>query len=221
MAPSSRSSAGDDRILSYHDAILLRSDLVDLSSPSFLSDRVLHFYFTHLSLSLPHSVLLLPPSLSFLLSVSPIPLPELDLPSKTLILFPVNDNPEASLPNGGSHWSLLVYFRPAGEFVHHDSSGGMNSPHAKALYRNVRHLVGGGGAEATYVEGFTPQQRNGYDCGVYVMAIAKVICEWKGDSGEEKWFGALREEVDEESVRRLRMEVLALVRSLMPSERHE
>ncbi|EEF40279.1 conserved hypothetical protein [Ricinus communis] len=29
-----------------------------------------------------------------------------------------------------------------------------------------------------FVESPTPQQTNGYDCGIYVIAIARAICHW-------------------------------------------
>lgn len=35
-----------------------------------------------------------------------------------------------------------------------------------------------GGGEARYVEGFTPQQSNGDDGNLCMMAIARVVCDW-------------------------------------------
>jgi len=221
MTPS-KSAGDDERILSYHDEILHRSDLQILRGPNYINDRIISFYFTHLSLSLSLSsnILLIPPSLSFLISIccpgDPQILTPLDLPSKTLILFPVNDNPDPAVAEGGTHWSLLVYDRPSNEFVHHDSANGSNRWCARRLYEAVKGFVGGDG-DTRFVEGRTPQQRNGYDCGLFVMAVARVVCEWKerGEEKEERWFGALEEEVDAESVGRLREEVLMLITSLM------
>lgn len=225
MAASSN-SGDDERILSYHDEILRRSDLGILRSrSSFINDRIISFYFTHLSLSLSRSssstTLLIPPSLSYLISLCPNDpqiLSPLDLPSKTLVLFPVNDNPDPTVAEGGTHWSLLVYNRGSNEFVHHDSLNGANSWCARRLYEAVKGFVGCDGESARFVEARTPQQRNGYDCGLFVMAIARAVCECKeaeGEGeGEENWFGAV-EAMDAERVGRLRGEVLELITRLM------
>lgn len=90
------------------------------------------------------------------------------------------------------------------------------------LFSAVKGFVGEGDGEARFVEGPTPRQRNGYDCGLFVMAVARVVCEWKEKGGEGRWFGALEEEVDGERVGRLRGELLGTIRRLMemapPSE---
>lgn len=223
MAVASSKSGDDERILSYHDEILRRSDLGILSSrSSFINDRIISFYLTHVSLALSRSfstTLMIPPSLSYLISLCPNDpqiISPLNLPSKTLILFPVNDNPDPTVAEGGTHWSLLVYNRESNEFVHHDSFSGLNSRCARRLREAVKGFVGWDGENARFVEARTPQQRNGFDCGLFVMAIARAVCEWKerGMAEEENWFGAV-EAMDAERVGRLRGEVLELITRLM------
>ncbi|KAF3329930.1 NEDD8-specific protease 1 [Carex littledalei] len=198
MAPP---SGDDDRILTYGDSTVVRSDLSILCGPHYLNDRLIHFFFSHLavSCSYPDDILL--------------------LRDKALVLFPVNDNPDVNLAEGGSHWSLLICHVPSREFVHHDSSGCLNSVHAYKLYQLVQHFVGD--VQFGYHEGPIPRQTNGYDCGLYVMAIARCVCEWyckvknNGSAdGKEKWFDVLREQLNGDKVHELRGELLSLVLKL-------
>ncbi|GJN39477.1 hypothetical protein PR202_gb28599 [Eleusine coracana subsp. coracana] len=114
------STGGDPEewILSYGDVVLIRSDLDVLRGPRFINDRIIAFYFAHLSATFAPGddadLLLLPPSIPYLLSslpdaasVAAVAEP-LRLRSRRLALLPVNDNPDASVAEGGSHWTLLV-----------------------------------------------------------------------------------------------------------------
>lgn len=225
---ASRNKDGDEQIVSYHDVVLRRSDLGILRGPHYLNDRLIEFYFAHLASS-SGPILLVPPSISFWLancsdsqslreSADP-----LRLPDRSLVLFTVNDNLDVAAAEGGSHWSLLVYCRDTSEFVHHDSCSGMNLWHAQRLFRAVSGFVGAG-EPPQFVEGFTPQQTNGYDCGLYVMAIAEVVCNWfvAGRRGctkrDERWFTAVDKEVVAVAVNKLRGEVLKLILSLMENK---
>ncbi|KAL0369712.1 UNVERIFIED_CONTAM: NEDD8-specific protease 1 [Sesamum angustifolium] len=124
------------------------------------------------------------------------------------------------MAEGGSHWSLLAFERNANVFVHHDSSGGINSAHAKRVYRAVISYTA---SDAKYVEcSSTPRQENGYDCGLYVAAIARVICEWYQNDGpkgtDDLWFAAIKEQITPSHVSKMRNDILELVRSLMSKQ---
>ncbi|KAL5581176.1 hypothetical protein UlMin_013618 [Ulmus minor] len=222
-------SNSDEKILSYNDVVLRREDLDILSGPNFLNDRIIEFYFSYLASSNPSDdILLVPPSISFWITNFPDKdslkdfVEPLNLPDKRLVLFPVNDNNDVSVAAGGSHWSLLVYERKTNLFVHHDSNGGMNKWQARKLYNAVSYAA----TDAKYID-FTdsPQQVNGYDCGLYVTAIARVICLWynehKNDEQVEDnvedylWLSAVKEQVTPSAVARMRTEILELIRSLM------
>lgn len=75
---------------------------------------------------------------------------------------------------GGSHWSLLVYSRLLNIFFHYDSLNGSNARVAKKvaerIYQFLSVPIG-----ARFVEAETPQQSNGYDCGMYVLKITKSL----------------------------------------------
>ncbi|KAL8118360.1 hypothetical protein AgCh_016038 [Apium graveolens] len=175
-----------------------QSDLDELRNERrYLSDVFIEFYFTYLSSIHPSdSILFVPPTISFLLANSEDEddikdcVKPLQLPYKDLIFFPVN--------NGGLHWSLLVYNREFNLFAHHDSLSGLNNSEARELYLAVRDCVhdkeslryrvefrnkrrqmdGPSDHVPGYIGASTPRQTNGFDCGLYVMAMAKAICKW-------------------------------------------
>ncbi|KAK1363121.1 hypothetical protein POM88_038682 [Heracleum sosnowskyi] len=210
-----------------------QSDLDELRNERrYLSDVFIEFYFTYLSSIHPSdSISFVPPTISYLLAslededdiedcVKP-----LELPSKDLIFFPVN--------NGGLHWSLLVYNRQLNLFAHHDSLGGLNDEEARELYdavkdcvhesesfrykvgfRNKRRLMEGNSSQVPrYITATTPRQTNGYDCGLYVMATAKAICKWfcAGGVREKTWEREV-EKLDDNVGITMRPLVLQLIR---------
>lgn len=217
----------DEKILSYNDVVLRQSDLGILNGPHYLNDRIIEFYFSYLSSS--HSsedILLVPPSIAFWTMNCPDIdslkdfLQPLNLPSKKLVLFPINNNDDVTEAEGGSHWSLLAFEKTTNLFVHHDSFGGLNKNHAKRLYKTLVPYMGV--SETGYMEcGCSPQQANGYDCGLYVLAIAKEICCWfdrNAHKNEDLWFSCVQERVTPSTVSRLRIEILELIRSLRGKE---
>ncbi|KAM1479114.1 hypothetical protein ACFX2I_026453 [Malus domestica] len=128
----------DEKILSYNDVVLRRSDLDILSGPYFLNDRLIEFYFSYLS-SCSEEILLIAPSIAFWMM---------------------------NAVGQGLHEFLVL----------------LNLPDKKTA------------TKPTYQEcSDSPQQVNGYDCGLFVLAIARVICSWYGskDKGEQTlWFHA-------------------------------
>ncbi|EOA13952.1 hypothetical protein CARUB_v10027072mg [Capsella rubella] len=216
--------SGDDKILSYDDVVLRRSDLDILNGHNFLNDRVIEFYLSYLSSvhSTP-TISLIPPSIAFWISNCPDAeslkdfMKPLKCGDKDLLIFPVNDNLNVEEAEGGLHWSLLVYYKDANTFFHHDSLMGVNKWSAKQLFEAVSPFVSDG--DAVYREyNETPQQKNGYDCGVYLLAIARVVCEWFTSEGmkkrDELWFTDVKEAVPD-VVNHLREEILELIKRLM------
>lgn len=222
-------SKADEKILSYNDVVLRRSDLDILSGPYFLNDRIIEFYFSYLSSCYPsQDILLVPPSIAFWIMKCPVVealkdfLEPLHLTDKTLVLFPINDNDDVSIAEGGSHWSLLAYYRNANLFVHHDSSISINRGPAKQLYNAVVGYMElpESACKAKFVDcAESPKQVNGYDCGLYVTAIARVICSWhvngKNSDSNTLWFSDVKEQVTPSFVSGMRSEILALIRDLM------
>lgn len=224
-----RQSQADEKILSYNDVVLRRSDLDILSGPYYLNDRIIEFYFSYLSSC--HSsqdTLLVPPSIAFWIMKCPVAetlsdfIEPLHLPDKTLVVFPINDNDDVDRAEGGSHWSLLAYYRNSNLFIHHDSCRGMNTAPAKQLYKAVAGYIGSSESvsEPSFVEcPNSPIQENGHDCGLYVTAIARIICNWhvnhRNTDTNYLWFSAVKEQVTPSAVASMRSEILALIRDLM------
>jgi sentrin-specific protease 8 len=224
-------------VLSHGDVVLIGSDLAILRGPRLINDRIIAFYFAHLSAGLySEDLLLLPPSIPYLLSILPDPdsvaavADPLRLASRRLVLLPVNDNPDASVAEGGSHWTLLVLVLDsatspsAPRFVHHDSlRDAPNLPIAARLADVLRPLLQGPGSVSgtvPLVQGHTPRQTNGCDCGVYVMAIVRAICAWWNDAQDHRgrggdWLEAVRREVDARSVKAMRTDLLQLINTLI------
>lgn len=91
-----------------------------------------------------------------------------------LVLFAVNNNPDVEQAGGGSHWSLLAYSAASNSFHSYDSMAGSNRQAARAVYKAAAAAAPPG---ARLVEEWAPQQANGYDCGVHVLAVAKLLCQ--------------------------------------------
>jgi len=121
----------------------------------------------------------------------------LNIKSRDYIFLPINNN-ENITSTGGSHWSLLLYSVKENIYSYYDSFNTMNLKHASIISQKFSAAIGfqnnntsnnilnGVKFSATSntrlignVSNFNtcnaPQQVNGYDCGVYVLAIARRI----------------------------------------------
>lgn len=129
------------------------------------------------------------------------------------LFVPINDQYAHSkscfaIPGGGSHWSLLIWdivatsysdFRSnklhvESMYYHFDSSSGYNASAAKAVSVKL-HKVLCCVSSSIFIENVdlknpvectTPQQTNGYDCGVFMLAVAGALsCDGSGENKEE------------------------------------
>ena len=93
------------------------------------------------------------------------------------VMYPVNnDAPEG---NGGTHWSLLVYRKKDNKFLHFDTIKGMNKKHAIELILKIQddEMIGSDGYGPQFVEIECVKQKNGFDCGPFVMIFLETIIE--------------------------------------------
>lgn len=141
---------------------------------------------------------------------SAVLLEPLGFAAASLVLFAVNNNPDVDAWGGGSHWTLLAYSAADNTFRHYDSMAGTNRAAAAAVFRAVArpgsHLV----------ETATPQQQNGHDCGLYVLALARLLCQRHAAAaaaggGAELMSFEADGEVNSAGVAALRQELLDLV----------
>lgn len=66
-------------------------------------------------------------------------LSDLDLSSRALVVFVVNNNKQNEA--GGSHWSLLCFERSSEQFFHFDSMHNSNARAAMAIERKITKLL--------------------------------------------------------------------------------
>lgn len=123
-----------------------------------------------------------------------------------IMLLPINDNHGASslsfqTPGGGTHWSLLLCAIMQGEWIvfHFDSSGRYNAQIASRVANKLQQMQSvcqgendseaeeGGrnksSKEILILECQTPQQTNGYDCGVCTLCNAQAIINFCASDG--------------------------------------
>ncbi|KAK9836931.1 hypothetical protein WJX81_000421 [Elliptochloris bilobata] len=171
------------KVLDYHDVLLYDSDLGLLEDEEWLNDQVISFYFEYLSREKSRSCgfTFVPGATTFLLinagsEDAAAVVEALQLKEQKVIFLAVNDNPDVSTACGGSHWSLLVLDLNSSEARHYDSARGANAGVAAELLQKLQAALRLD-AGAKLVTAASPQQQNGYDCGVYVLAMADLICD--------------------------------------------
>ncbi len=123
------------------------------------------------------NVVLLRPSMCFMLMQTPDPqtlkdaLP--DFSRTTHIFLPINDCRNVEVPEGGSHWSLLVVSVYDGLAFHYDSLTPSNHNEARLATQKIGQLLGKP-LHFTDLQD-TPQQQNSSDCGVFVCIQMKYL----------------------------------------------
>ena len=84
----------------------------------------------------------------------------------THIFLPINDCRNPSIPEGGSHWSLLLVSVVDGVAFHYDSLNHANRNEARLAAGKLGHLLG---TQLQFIDlEDSPQQENSSDCGVFV-----------------------------------------------------
>jgi len=131
---------GDKVILSYGDSLLRSRDVGLLQPPNWLNDAIIGFAFEVFANKLPDhlrdAVTFISPEVTQFIKLhrdddegDGIPLEiflePLGLEKKQFVFLAINDQLDLESP-GGSHWSLLIYSRPANSFVHFDSASSNN-----------------------------------------------------------------------------------------------
>ena len=74
-----------------------------------------------------------------------------------------------------SHWSLCVYSKPDNSFYHLDSSGHFNHFACDSLVKIIKECLQI--STATFNQVDCLQQNNSYDCGIYVLCHADLVCK--------------------------------------------
>lgn len=131
----------------------------------------------------------------------------LEVQKRSFIIFAINNNNEDKA--GGSHWSLCVYSKPDNTFFHFDSSGYFNHIPCDQLVNIVKKSFKDPSAEFQTVDCL--QQNNSYDCGIYVLCHADLVCKTIMKSKSLKDIKKL----NCKSVTTKRSEIIEIIQSLM------
>ncbi|XP_046435722.1 sentrin-specific protease 8 [Neodiprion fabricii] len=178
---SKKTDKSNSIVLSYRDSLLRETDVQLLQGPHWINDAVIGFYFEYLGEKMDEQsegLLFVSPELTQLLKLTDpsdygMLLEPIRAKSRSFVFFPLNNCDDKESP-GGTHWSLLVYSKLERICFHFDSSKGMNSQVARnfatsiADYFGIKRL-------GSYLEVDTPQQSNGYDCGLYVLCTTELV----------------------------------------------
>lgn len=98
------------------------------------------------------------------------------LDNQDFIFLPINDSDSLKLGVGGSHWSLLVYFRAQHCFYYFDSMDNYNLSHAQNVAKKLKiYIDPQSTTDIEVIPQHTPQQTNSFDCGIYMIMIVEII----------------------------------------------
>lgn len=127
---------------------------------------------------------------------------------KSIIFFPVNDN-DRDL-EGGTHWSLLVYSKPENTFYSFDSMQNTNSFATLKIIQVLQNILDCHSAQ--YNIHPSTQQKNSYDCGLYVICNVENIVQHVFERG----YGGVGsvDKLHVDCVDQKRNEILNVIRTL-------
>eukprot|EP00934_Nitzschia_sp_Nitz4_P002309 Nitzschia sp. Nitz4//scaffold3_size479765//4345//5043//NITZ4_000004-RA/size479765-processed-gene-0.36-mRNA-1//1//CDS//3329550470//2309//frame0 len=193
----------DHLVLNFQDAVLYGSDLALIESKTaWLNDACIHFYFTVLrTLTDDNNVILFDPSVISFFMHQCVDHDEVEdfvsstvFPSVGRVFVPINDNmsydADWQTPFGGSHWTLLLITLSHGnkyEFWHFDSfqNSGNHKAASSVATKLATHFLKLHPSTVNVVQAKTPQQRNGHDCGIHVLAATEAFLSINSDSIDE------------------------------------
>ncbi|KAG2014743.1 hypothetical protein KXW98_001652 [Aspergillus fumigatus] len=153
---------------------LTREDMQTLKN-DWLTDNIISFWEEYLEREFlvqykTSNIVLLRPSMSFMLLQTPNPLSLRealpDFSRTTHVFLPINDCRNVTEAEGGSHWSLLLISIVDGVAFHYDSLPPGNYWEARAVTQKFGTLLNRP-IRFIHLED-SPVQENGSDCGVFV-----------------------------------------------------
>uniref|UniRef100_A0A6S8JRZ7 Ubiquitin-like protease family profile domain-containing protein n=2 Tax=Dunaliella tertiolecta TaxID=3047 RepID=A0A6S8JRZ7_DUNTE len=189
----------NDKVLSYGDSCLRKGDADLLKHGQWLNDQVISFWFEYLvrdkykDLVSSHQILLVPPSLTFILATVGSPqeasmLLETMQPDRAEVaVFAINDSNDIGAANSGFHWTVLAFERASKTFRHYDSAPGCSSASAQAARRTLLATKDALGVPSYSPDDIVevqamPRQQNGFDCGVFACCVTDMLCKWQAEA---------------------------------------
>uniref|UniRef100_A0A0E0JBQ9 rRNA N-glycosidase n=1 Tax=Oryza nivara TaxID=4536 RepID=A0A0E0JBQ9_ORYNI len=221
-APSGGENQQNRSLISCDGINLYESDLDSLRGPHWVTDAILGYALAKFSRAYSDDGLLLvqPTNAALLNNKHYVAAAEADhllLASRRLVLIPVNDNLDFNQAGDGKHWSLLVIHKTSNDgviqFIHHDSvRSGDNSYNLHAAQKLANVLRGVLPTAGDVINAETPQQTNGNDCAIHVLAAVQVICGWwranANKSGPADWIRKLDKRISEGNITQMRASLL-------------
>jgi sentrin-specific protease 8 len=170
----------------YDSQTLYYDDVKTLCGPYWLTDAVITYYYLLLENDKfpneKNNMCFIPPAITFWASMvddASDAVGPLELEKKNLIFIPINDS--ESDTGGGSHWSLVIYDREIDTFNYYDSMGTHNLSAARRMVRKLAPHVGTKNvSKPKFDVRPSPQQNNGFDCGVHVLAVTDNLAQNHG-----------------------------------------
>ncbi|KAJ3437615.1 sentrin-specific protease 8 [Anaeramoeba flamelloides] len=229
-------------LLIYKSVTLYKEDLLPLQVPQmWLTDNQISFYYEYLTETVVNKsgkkIFLMTPPILMLLSYtnSPQEIKEIfqanDLSKQEYIFLPINNKTDFD-QFSGSHWSLLIFVKSLNTFFYYDSLYQSNFQIATQFAERLAPVLvpetiqkDKFGQEekvfnTNFVEVLSPQQENGFDCGVFSLAFTKFfvenVCDTKTEINEHLFNKKekLANNITQESVTQLRKDLLMIINKL-------
>lgn len=180
-------NSNDEKIVQFFDVSIYKQDLINLKDDEWLNDNNLSFvyeYFERYLLDkrtklISNAILLLRPSMSFLLGNFPNPIelkgviPSLENNQVKFIFLPINDNDDVEAVESGSHWSLVVVSILEKTAYIYDTLERSNEKEALNLIKKVSAYLNNLKFNIQIMD--TPQQINGSDCGIMACQLSGIL----------------------------------------------
>lgn len=176
----------DKIVLQYYDSSVYKEDIDNLEVGEWLNDNNISFIYEYLNHTVmaeilrksPNIIQLVKPSIAYLLlhtqdieamAVEMQP----GLRNAQFLFLPINDNPDVSAVEGGTHWSLMVISIVDHKALYYDSMyNGLVTSAATQMRKQMSRLLR---VDLDLISVITPQQVNGSDCGVIVVEITALL----------------------------------------------
>ena len=176
------------KLLVYEGGHLTEEDVISLNYGNYVTDAILLFFINKLrrmrmDSMVRNKIKIVDPSVAHLMKNSTClntitkQKNEERLNEYDWVMYPVNN--DAPDGNGGTHWSLLVYRKRDNKLLHFDPIKGLNKKHAIELMLKIQdeEMIDSDGYGPQFVEIPCEKQKNGFDCGPFVMIFMQTILE--------------------------------------------
>ena len=176
------------KVLVYEGGHLTEEDVISLNYGNHVTDAILLFFITilrrmRMDSMVRNKIKIVDPSVAHLMKNSTClntitkQKNEERLKEYDWVMYPVNN--DAPDGNGGTHWSLLVYRKSDNKLLHFDPIKGLNKKHAVELMLKIQdeEMIDSDGYGPQFVEIPCEKQKNGSDCGPFVMIFMQTILE--------------------------------------------